>query len=364
MYHNDVQGYHPSDRSEVSSDAPHHRRAFPDAISLCSKLGEKAARADEWNITTLNHLYLEECFRAWTMLAPTAMNSMFINFEPENNYMAMIGHTALLPESLAKWTNVPVLSAGSQAQLHGDVQMEDPSTGREASHLTVQPSALPGPSSSTTPKPLTAKTPKSAKGQVLMTTSANGATPSKRQRLESAEPGAHLRTPQNRGMQLDNILSVGSKRRAAEAAAEKVHESALDANKFAKEKNRKHLISPQSRRAARLPLNTPAKDTSDLSDEEQEELAPPRKTRKTAVGRRVSTVHIVKEEGGKVADLPPKTVVLGARAVAAMSVSVEPEQRGSLLGDRKPRWVATGLTLQDGHIKAGTSCIEYSGLRA
>lgn len=284
------------------------------------------------------------------MLAPTAMNGMFVNFEPENNYMAMIGLTGLLPESLSKWTQLPVLPAKSQEQTHGDVEMEEPATGRVASHLTVQASALAGSSSFSAQKHPIAKTPKVGIPYVLMDAPVNESTPSKRRRVDSAEPGAHLRTPQNRGMQLDNILSAGSKRRAAEAAVEKVHESALDANKFAKEKNRKHLISPKSRRAARLPVNT-VKDTSDHSDEYPEELEVTTKTRKTATDRGKSMTRPVKEEVSDVAAPATKTG-RGALASKAMSVLVESEeQRGSLLGDRKPRWVATGVTLEDKYIK-------------
>jgi hypothetical protein len=345
-----------------------------------SKVGEKAARCDEWNIICVNHLYLEECFRAWRLLPPTAMDGRFLDFSPEVNYMALVGQASLSEESLRPWigtSNSAPQNTQNQAEAHtqnptqnqtqnltqasAQIQSQrvkrEPlgpiatSHGQQVGPPVVQPPALLA-SSSTQPVQPTIRTPRetriSAEGSRTPVPAAVATPTAKRRRLESAEP-SHLRTPDARGLVMDNILAEGSRRSAAKSAEIKLHEDVMDANKFAKEKKRKHIMSPESRRKARMPLPA-GRAGSALSDEG--EKTPMRKQRRPA-SHREDTAEV--EQGFALTNSKGRRAA-PARTRTTASASVEPagenfDQALKLSNVTRPKWLTTGVVVSDSQLK-------------
>lgn len=55
--------------------------------------GEKAQAARDWDVTMVNHLWLEESYRDWTVHAEA--NERYISFPPNSNLMEIIGTTSI-----------------------------------------------------------------------------------------------------------------------------------------------------------------------------------------------------------------------------------------------------------------------------
>ncbi len=165
----------------------------------------------------------------------------------------------------------------------------------------------------------------------------------KRRRLDSVE--TNIRTPTSRGVAAENILSVGSKRKAATAASEKLYEDVMDANKFAKERKRKDIVSPKSRRAAKMPVPVDV-DSMEVENEDGDmEVSKSARKSGTQSARKLQAITDMKP------DLLNVVASRRARSRTAASVSAEPDPGVKLSKVEQVKWTTTGVKMSDQDLK-------------
>ncbi|ORX90125.1 hypothetical protein K493DRAFT_410063 [Basidiobolus meristosporus CBS 931.73] len=69
---------------------------------ICGSLGgEKCRKANEWNVNIVNHMWLEDCFRSWTLHSIT--KHQYIYFPNGVNLTDVIGQCTQLTRNVTEW---------------------------------------------------------------------------------------------------------------------------------------------------------------------------------------------------------------------------------------------------------------------
>ena len=64
-------------------------------LPIYSKFGQKTERAEEWGIPTVNHLWVEECFKRWAFVHPATESGRFVSYPPGINYAEILGQRGI-----------------------------------------------------------------------------------------------------------------------------------------------------------------------------------------------------------------------------------------------------------------------------
>ncbi|KAG0359216.1 hypothetical protein BGZ54_010042 [Gamsiella multidivaricata] len=108
-----------------SSESPE-----PTTHIICGNAsGDKYEKGHEWNVKIVNHLWLEECFQAWTLQSETKPRYMLF---PSPNQLSLVFGAKLLPESVEDWINIAEDEeiAKSGVKANGDIETS-PSTSKD-----------------------------------------------------------------------------------------------------------------------------------------------------------------------------------------------------------------------------------------
>ncbi|KAK9768936.1 regulator of Ty1 Transposition [Basidiobolus ranarum] len=93
---------------------------------ICGSLsGEKCRKAQEWNVNMVNHLWLEDCFRSWTLHSIT--KHQYVHFPNGINLTDVIGQCTQLSNKITDWYRKVELGpdTGSHSKSH-EIPRENP----------------------------------------------------------------------------------------------------------------------------------------------------------------------------------------------------------------------------------------------
>ncbi|KAG0006498.1 hypothetical protein BGZ65_007320 [Modicella reniformis] len=105
-----------------SNTMSHRGSRQPTTHIICGRTsGEKFDKGNEWNIRIVNHLWLEECFHAWSLQSETKPR---YTAYPTHNQLSAVFGTKILPDSLEKST----AASEDEELLHLEVLASETST--------------------------------------------------------------------------------------------------------------------------------------------------------------------------------------------------------------------------------------------
>ena len=112
-------------------------------VALCLT-GDKVAKAREWNIPIVNHVWLESCFATWTK--QTLAQRQFITFPGRAELEAVVGHAAVADSSVAAWlpgeATPPIPSQGTpEAEPAADAEAAETSAVGGRAEPAAEPAA-------------------------------------------------------------------------------------------------------------------------------------------------------------------------------------------------------------------------------
>lgn len=115
-----------------------HMTPSHDVCVALDLVGEKVAKAREWNIPIVNHIWLEQCFATWTN--QNLAQSQYITFPGAAQLKAVVGHASVPDTSLLAW-----LGPGDEPEAlsHSQATPEPNEEAADETHATPPPETHP-----------------------------------------------------------------------------------------------------------------------------------------------------------------------------------------------------------------------------
>jgi hypothetical protein len=237
-------------------------------LLLSSVYGDKVTRAREWDMSIVNHFWLEDCFIKWASLS--IGNPRYTEFPAGVNYMTLLGQAHLSRENISRWVNEALAWSEEEemSAVEQDMQLGVPtqptpkvdasrSVTREAAEevdlgteMVLEPIADAGPSR--TPSRSRGSKGRATDNEASAGEEENEPTPKpKRRRVTEPRTPAAAIVSTKTSEALPPPSTGRARRQAATKAGNALHEMAEDMNLYNKEKKRKDIIPPSERKAAR-----------------------------------------------------------------------------------------------------------------
>lgn len=240
---------------------------------------EKCDAAKEWNISLVNHLWLEESYAKWQI--QTMTNPRYIHFPPRTNLGEIVGQTRIDKQAAEKHF-FPEGCDGDQAT--------KPNAGSKPNKVKDQPLPPPKVPNSSAIQPQSSA--RAAEPMPFRDLSSDGPTP-KAPRGRPVGSTNAVRTPAtprnlNAGKENETPSTTGS-RSAKDKAAAKLHDMAPDVLLFQKEMKRVGGVMHGGRRVSEDKVGDGSRKRSLSKDEEtgtevEDEGRPTKKAKKAKLG--------------------------------------------------------------------------------
>ncbi|KAF9347402.1 hypothetical protein BGX26_001094 [Mortierella sp. AD094] len=337
--------------------------------------GDKYEKGHEWNVKLVNHLWLEDCFQAWSLQSETKPRYTLF---PAHNQLSLVFGTNIPPESLDDWIGhdgdeVPQdldTSLGNRATESAVISSEHIVTKDQINPDEAKVGMEPSPSASTPSKSTSKKLSAGVKASSSDTQTSSGSAPSSPLKALSVTAiGGSKEEDSPSPASTDNpmlgsVRVVSRKRGAALQASKVLQKIVPDMNEFQEElrdekkaskKKKKHTTFEDYKGDEAMDVDV---DESDVS------LSTPKKAASSPIKRRRISMNSVEErstpagsddEDGREGDItsnglrtPPKKTKRNLK-VEKDDTSVEvtnttmSEQSSAAGKSRRVRYISTGL---------------------
>ncbi|KAF8970994.1 hypothetical protein BGZ46_010383, partial [Entomortierella lignicola] len=262
--------------------------AEPTTHLICGNAsGDKYEKGHEWNVKLVNHLWLEDCFQAWSLQSETKPRYTLF---PVHNQLSFVFGTHILPEALENWTGSD--QGDTPQDQDQDQDQENPTESTTTIHKENSPASgqiiakdseakvefVPNPPTSTTPKSVSKKPSTGANPPKSDSSVSNTSAPSSPMKSSSVvivtgnkEGSSSSTAAATESPTLGSVRVVSKKRGAAVQASKVLQKIVPDMNEFqdeirdekkASKKKKKHTAFEESAADEGLDMDVDDTDAS------------------------------------------------------------------------------------------------------